>query len=228
VTSGAPRAAGPSAATPESYFWPLVCLAAVILPQVLVPSRLRLGPPSAVPIIEGTVLLVLLALAARRGPVPRGARPLVLSLFGLLILANTAEAARLVVVVLRGHPEGGSAPTVTQLLVAATILLSTNVVTFGLMYWQLDGGGPAGRLARPEPYPDFQFPQTGSEGLSPPGWQPVFADHLYVSYTNLVAFSPADAQPLTVRAKGLMTVQSLISVGVLVVVLARVINVLPS
>jgi hypothetical protein len=34
--------------------------------------------------------------------------------------------------------------------------------------------------------------------------------------------------PLTVRAKALMALQSLISVAVLVVVLARVINILPS
>jgi len=44
----------------------------------------------------------------------------------------------------------------------------------------------------------------------------------------VVAFSPTDTLPLTLRGKGLMALQSLISLGVLVVVLARVINVLPS
>jgi hypothetical protein len=117
---------------------------------------------------------------------------------------------------------------VTQLLVGAAIVLTTNIVTFGLLYWQVDGGGPAGRLVRAEPYPDFQFPQTGTPGLAAPDWQPRFQDHLYVAYTNVVAFSPTDAMPLTHRAKGLMVLQSLISLAVLVVVISRVINILPA
>ena len=46
--------------------------------------------------------------------------------------------------------------------------------------------------------------------------------------TNVIAFSPTDTMPLTIRAKALMALQSLISVAVLVVVLSRVINILPS
>ena len=116
----------------------------------------------------------------------------------------------------------------TQLLVGTGIVLATNIVTFGLLYWQLDGGGPSGRLVHSKPYPDFQFPQTGAEGLAPPDWQPRFQDHLYLAYTNVVAFSPTDTLPLTHRVKGLMAIQSMISLAVLVVVISRVINILPS
>jgi uncharacterized membrane protein len=172
--------------------------------------------------------VVLLAVAAKPGPVPRGARPLILSLFTVLVLANSAAAARLVVVVLRTTPSGHAPPTVTQLLVGTGMVLATNIVTFGLLYWQLDGGGPRGRLVHSKPYPDFQFPQTGTEGLAPPDWQPRFQDHLYLAYTNVVAFSPTDTLPLTRRVKGLMAIQSMISLAVLVVVISRVINVLPS
>jgi hypothetical protein len=119
----------PSAHAPESYFWPLVALVLVILPQVLVPGRLREGPPLIVPVIEAAVFLVLLAVAAKPGPVPRAARPLILSLFAVLVLANSAAAARLVVVVLRTTPKGQAPPTVTQLLVGAAIVLATNIVT---------------------------------------------------------------------------------------------------
>ena len=49
-----------------------------------------------------------------------------------------------------------------------------------------------------------------------------------MSFTNVVSFSPTDTLPLTTRVKGLMALQSMISVSVLVVVLARVINSLPS
>jgi hypothetical protein len=164
---------------PESYLWPLIALVLLILPQVLVPARLRVGPPLLVPIVEAVVAMMLLAVAAKPGPVPRGARPFILTLFATLIVANRAAAARLVVLVLRGTPKGGTPPTVTQLLVGTGLVLATNIVTFGLLYWQIDGGGPGGRMVHAKAYPDFQFPQTLTEGLGPPGWQPRFQDHLY-------------------------------------------------
>jgi hypothetical protein len=223
----APRSARGRPA-PESYAWPLVALVLVILPQVLVPADLREGPPVLVPVIEAVVVLVLVAVAARPGPVPRAARPLVLTLSTVLIGANTAAAARLAWLVLQGTPQGKAPATVTQLLVGAGIVIATNIVTFGLLYWQIDGGGPGGRLAHVRPFPDFQFPQTQTEGLAPPNWQPRFPDYLYVAFTNVVAFSPTDTLPLTHRVKGPMAVQSLISLVVLVLVLSRVINILPT
>jgi hypothetical protein len=217
----------PGGQVPESYRWPLVTLVLLILPQVLVPAQMREGPPLFVPIAEAVVVLMLSGVAVRPGPVPRGARPFILILFGLLIVANIAAAARLVALVLRSTPAGETPPTVTQLLVGAGIALSTNIVTFGLLYWQLDGGGPGGRAVQAEAYPDFQFPQTATSGLGPPDWQPRFQDHLYLAFTNVVAFSPTDTMPLTHRVKGLMAIQSLISLSVLAVVLSRVINILP-
>ena len=199
----------------------------MILPQVLVPASMREGPPLVVPVIEGTVVVVLLVVAAKPGPVPRAARPLVLCLSAVLIAANTAGATRLVVVIMRPTPHGESPPTVTQLVIGAALVLAANVVTFGLFYWQIDGGGPAGRASGSRAYPDFQFPQTGTEGLGPPDWQPRFPDHLYVAFTNVVAFSPTDTMPLTHRVKGLMAVQSVISLCVIGLVLSRVINILP-
>ena len=213
---------------PETYFWPLLTLVIVILPQVLVPSRLRVGPTIAVPIVEAAAVLILLGVAAKRGPVPRAARPLILTLFGILAGANTAAAIRLVIIVMVGTPKGHPAPSATRLLIATGLLLATNVVTFALLYWQIDGGGPDARLGTPKPYPDFQFPQTGTEGLAPPDWSPRYGDYAYLSCTNIVAFSPTDTLPLTIRVKGLMALQSFISLAVLVVVLARVINILPS
>jgi hypothetical protein len=213
---------------PETYTWPLVAIVVAILPQVLVPVQDRVGPPLLVPIIESAAFVIMVVIAARPGPVPGGARPLVLSLFGVLVLANAAAAARLVVLVLDGGKVDGVALTADRLLVAGTLVLATNVITFGLLYWQLDSGGPAGRAADPVPYPDFQFPQTATTGLAAPGWRPRFPDHLYLAFTNVVAFSPTDTMPLTSRAKALMALQSLISVAVLIVVLARVINILPT
>lgn len=214
--------------TPESYTWPLVATVVVILPQVLIPTNHRVGPPLLVPMVEAAAFLVLLFIAAKPGPVPRGARPFVLSLFCLLILANAAATIRVVLLVLDGGKVDGSALTPDRLLIAGALVLTTNVITFALLYWQLDSGGPAGRVADPVPYPDFQFPQTATSGLAAPGWQPRFYDYLYVAFTSVLAFSPTDTMPLVGRAKGLMAIQSVISLSVLVVVLARVINILPT
>ncbi|WP_103383260.1 hypothetical protein [Pseudonocardia dioxanivorans] len=216
-----------STQAPENYVWPLTALVLVILPQVLVPASMREGPPAFVPAVEGVVALIFLAIAAKPGPVPRRARPLILALIAVLIAANTAAAVRLVTAVLRSTPPGEAPATVTQLLIGAAVVLSTNIVTFGLLYWQIDGGGPDGRLAHARPFPDFQFPQTSAAELAPPNWQPRFPDHLYVAFTNVVAFSPTDTMPLTHRVKGLMAIQSLISLSVIGLVLSRVINILP-
>jgi uncharacterized membrane protein len=204
-----------------------VAIVVVILPQLLIPSQDRVGPPLLVPIIESIAFVFMLAIAARPGPVPRRARPAILVLFAMLVVANAIAAARLVTLVLDNRKVDGVALTAGRLLVAGVLVLGTNVITFALLYWQLDGGGPTGRVALPAPYPDFQFPQTATSGLAAPGWRPHFADHLYLAFTNVVAFSPTDTMPLTRKAKGLMALQSIISLSVLVVVLSRVINILP-
>lgn len=220
--------ANASARTPESYTWPLVAVVVVILPQVLIPTNDRIGPPLLVPMVEAVAFLVMLVIAAKPGPVPRGARPFVLFLFWVLILANATATIRLVLLVLSGGKVDGAPLSATRLLVAGGLVLTTNIITFALLYWQLDSGGPAGRVVDPVPYPDFQFPQTATSGLAAPGWQPRFHDYLYLAFTSALAFSPTDTLPLVGRAKGLMAIQSVISLSVLVVVLARVINILPA
>src|SRR6478736_880939 len=80
---------------PESYAWPLTALILVILPPVLVPATLPEGPPVLVPVVEGLVVLVLLAMAAKPGRAPRGVRPLILSMFAVPIAANLPVARRL-------------------------------------------------------------------------------------------------------------------------------------
>ena len=60
-----------------------------------------------------------------------------------------------------------------------------------------------------------------------PDWRPTFVDYLYVSITNVMAFSPTDTMPLSARAKLLMTVQATVAVSTLVLVVARAVNVLP-
>ena len=110
---------------------------------------------------------------------------------------------------------------------AGAVLWLTNVLIFGIWYWEIDRGGPAHRLVhsnRTEP-PDFLFPQMSQPGLAP-GWRPGFVDYLYTSYTNATAFSPTDTLPLSALAKLLMAIQSLIALITTLLVIARAVNVL--
>lgn len=220
--------AGGEPLTPESYTWPLLALLVAILPQVLVPSQYRIGPPLIVPIVETAALLTMAAIAALPGAVPVRARPVLLTALGVLAAGNLIAAVRLAALVLSGgfqtHHDSAN-----RLLVAGALVLTTNLITYAVLYWQLDGGGPTGRVVSSDlRRRDFDFPQFAAPERVAPHWQPRFADYLYLAYTNVVAFSPTDTMPWTRRAKGLMTLQSASSLTVLVVVLARVINILPS
>jgi len=70
------------------------------------------------------------------------------------------------------------------------------VIAFGLLYWELDSGGPAQRAHGLPACPDFAFPQQLSPELAPRDWRPRFVDYLYLGFTSATAFSPPDAMPL--------------------------------
>ena len=72
---------------------------------------------------------------------------------------------------------------------------------------------------------DFQFPQDDDPDL---GWKPRVWDYLYVSLTAGTAFSPTDTMPLTLIAKLLHGLQSIVSLVIIVLVTARAVNVLGS
>lgn len=74
--------------------------------------------------------------------------------------------------------------------------------------------------------PDFLFPQTSSPSLAPPHWRPSFVDHLHVFLTNATALSPTDTMALTLKAKGVMAIQSLASLITVALVAARAVNIL--
>ena len=63
-------------------------------------------------------------------------------------------------------------------------------------------------------------------GVAGPDWEPFFVDYLYMSFTNSTAFSPTDVMPLKRWAKLAMLVQSAISIVLVVLVVARAVNIL--
>ena len=57
-------------------------------------------------------------------------------------------------------------------------------------------------------------------------WSPNFVDYLFIAFNTSTAFSPTDTAPVTRWAKGLMMLQSLISLTIVVLLAARAVNVL--
>jgi hypothetical protein len=111
------------------------------------------------------------------------------------------------------------------LLVAGTIVWVSNNIAFALLYWELDGGAAAALAHERPTYADLAFPQQLNPRIAPPDWRPRFIDDLYLGFTNATAFSPTDVMPLVPWAKIAMAVQSVMSLGILGLVIAQAVNV---
>jgi hypothetical protein len=191
--------------------------------QLVLPDRLVLRPHALLPALE---LLLLVALVAanpmrleRRHPALRLAS---LAVTALISLANATSAGLLVHALLDGRASNDA----TTLLGSGAAIYLTNIIAFGLWYWEFDRGGPVERARATDPHPDFLFPQMATPELAHDDWQPEFIDYLYVSFTNAVAFSPTDTMPLSRWAKTLMLMQSAIAIVTIGLVIARAVNVL--
>jgi hypothetical protein len=169
-------------------------------------------------------LLLLIALAWRR---PRRRlqqmgirREAELVLLGILTAANALIVIAVIASLVSGDEKSGA-----QLLLKSVAVWGSNVVTFGLWYWIVDGGGPVRRLESTPSPSDFQFPQMENPQFAPADWRPHLLDYVYVSFTNALAFSPTDAMPLTYRAKLLMLSESAMSALTILLVTARAVNI---
>jgi hypothetical protein len=151
---------------------------------------------------------------------PRGADVAVLA---VLVSANLCGLALLITSLVT---ETSSELSGGQLLLSGSLVWLTNVVVFGLLYWSLDAGGPRARTHHGRRRPDFWFPQDDNDRLHRTGWYPRLMDYTYVALTNGIAFSPTDAMPLTRGVKTLMSLEAVISVGAVLLVAARAVNVL--
>jgi hypothetical protein len=112
-----------------------------------------------------------------------------------------------------------------QLLRAGALVWVGLLITFAFLFWELDMGGPGERAHVEREFPDLGFPQDLNPSIAPPGWQPTFIDYLYLGLTNNLAFSPTDVMPLRHWAKLAMGMQSVVSLLVLGLVIARAVNI---
>lgn len=203
--------------------WPaaLAVVAAVAL-QLMLPGSIVPVTRLFLPIVE----LALLGALIVANPYRIDRESSVLRMLGLTILAVVAVSNGWSVVLLVDRILNGRASTPGQLLAAGAAIWLTNVIVFALAYWEFDRGGPAARATGRRSVPDFLFAQMQSPELVGPDWEPQFADYLYLSFTNATAFSPTDVLPLSRWAKMIMMVQSAVALMVVVLVVARAVNVL--
>lgn len=207
--------------------WPvaLTVLVVVFLLTVL-PWRIRVFP-IWVPYFLGISLIVPMAavsLTTAKRRWLRVERFITLLFFVVAVGGALVGLAQLIeAIVHRSREIGGN-----QLLTSSIGLWVTNVLTFSILYWQIDRGGPEARENNASPRPDWLFPQEGAGEKVPPDWQPTFVDYLFLGYSTATAFSPTDVLPLTSRAKMLMMLESAISLVTIVAVVSRAINILGS
>jgi hypothetical protein len=206
-----------------------VCAAIIvaIALTLALPARIANKPRWLLPGLAILLLVVLLlSLRNMRFDQPhRVLRMLGIVLIALLSLANGLSAARLIIDILRdeglAHPQNPA-----DLLLAGGAIWMTNVILFGIWYWGADRGGAVQRMLGTHEQPDFLFPQMQLEERWARDWEPEFVDYFYLSFTNATAFSPTDVMPLARWAKLTMMVQSAISIMLVVLVVARAVNIL--
>jgi uncharacterized membrane protein len=132
-------------------------LTAIVLQSAL-PNRLLVGPRLALPALELLLLIALVAVnPVRMTRNTQWSRQAALGLSLLIVAANLAVLVLLVNALL-----DGTAKDAKQLLLAALQVWLTNVLAYGLVFWELDRGGPVTRTQAERedlPHADFRFPQ---------------------------------------------------------------------
>ncbi|ARF56486.1 hypothetical protein [Streptomyces gilvosporeus] len=229
MTGPHPSDAGNLHEPPQAVYgearWPMagaVVTAAVL--TLLLPDDLRLGPRWALPLVEGLLLVALIAgdpgRISRRSAALRAAS---IALVGVLACGAIWSTFQLVDDLVHGGSETNSADALLQ---AGGSVWASTVLAFSLLYFELDSGGPAARAHSMPPTPALAFPQHLSPELNATHWRPRYIDYLYLGFTNATAFSPTDVMPLAPWAKIAMAVQSAVSLLILGLVIARAVNVL--
>ncbi len=171
---------------------------------------------------DGSHVLFVVALACWLFGLQRAFRATALALLGLATFFLALDVGMLIATL--GTRSSGSAAF--SLLWDACLVWTANVLIFAIWYWMLDrweSGTPdrAGTTPR-----DFWFPQHDIPTLGGEHWQPSFFDYLFLAFNTSVAFSVTNTQFISARTRVLMMVQALISLIILVILLARVVNVI--
>ena len=187
----------------------------VILLQFLLDSALTVLPRLIIAGVEVFLLLILMVLAQMdtRSAVRRSA--------SILLLALITFGNILSLILVGMSLFGSNSLDGKNLLISAFSIFITNIIIFGLWYWEMD-------YRRTDKPLHFIFAQEGAPDSRHinDNWDPTFFDYVYISVVNATSFSPTDTLPLTHKAKLLMTLQSIISLIIVVLVTARAVSII--
>ena len=206
--------------------WPMA--AAVLLAgslRIFLPPQLRLNDARPLFIVVLAVLMVAL-IAGDPGRIDRQKtwlQVLTAVLIGVITLVNAGSSVRLVYAIIKAEHFTADA---NILLVSGAVIWVTNMIAFGLWYWDLDRGGAAARALGTGTAPAFVFPEMSNPELVRDGWYPSFVDYLHLSYSTSMAFSPTDVSAIKPWAKLMMMAEETISLVVGILVVARAVNIL--
>src|SRR6476619_4801446 len=147
-------------------YWPAqAAIAVAIALGLLLTGRVSVGPTWLMPAIEGLLLIAVAVITPARATAHNhGVRRFALAVIGLVSLANIASLLLLVHYLIDGGRTGGH-----RLILSGLVLWVTNVLLFGVWYWELDRGGPVDRFVHRDALPDLQFPQMDKPEFAPPG-----------------------------------------------------------
>lgn len=205
----------------ERHQWSALSVVVLLIAeQSWIATRLGLEPWWPLPLLAGACALgswIAVLIPGRNRWVDRA---LGIALVGLLAVGTVASTLVFVTRVFLG-----SALSPAELVLTGAVLWSQSVGVFAMVYWEVDGGGPVERAmdGTGSRWSDFMFPQQQPDVIAE--WGPSFGDYLYVSLTNAAAFSPTDTMPMSHRAKLVMGVQSVTSAAILIVLVARAVNI---
>jgi hypothetical protein len=206
--------------------WPMaVAVLAAGGLRAALPSQLRNGDARWAFIVVVVVLLGVLIIGDP-GRIDRDStwlRVMTGTLIGLISAVNASAAIRLVAGIIRGV---GFSTNANVLLASGGAIWLSNVIIFGLWYWDLDRGGAAARARGSGHPPAFVFPEMTYAEYVGPGWYPKFLDYFHLSFTTAMAFSPTDVSAIRPWAKLMMMTEEVISLLVAILVVSRAVNIL--
>ncbi|MDB5167513.1 MAG: putative rane protein [Candidatus Saccharibacteria bacterium] len=192
----------------ESRWHIVLAIFAAIGLGLLLSNQLTFNMKYAIAALELLLIILLIFVPFK----PAAKRFFAIVLLAIISIVNLISLGLVISALFGGLKVDGH-----ELLISSVAIYLTNIIVFGLWYWELDNTHEA--------VPDFLFPQQTNTKVDP-GWKPTFFDYLYISVTNATAFSPTDTLPLTHRGKLLMGAQSIVSLVTVALVVARAVNIL--
>jgi hypothetical protein len=215
----------------ENRLAPAAAVVVAAVTYALLPDSLLFAHRLVIPAIELVLLIALLLTdPVRLSRQTRWSRASSVALASVVVVTNLISLGLLIAALVRPSTQSAS------LLLGALQVWLTNVIGFGLLFWELDRGGPVLRSkARRDEFPpaEWRFSQdenndtvteVSATASARSGWVPTFIDYLYVSLTNSSAFSPTDTMPLSHRAKILMSVEATSALLISLLVIAHAVG----